>query len=59
MTLGSSLIELQAFIALLYGRGVYGGRNVYAEMFWGKQWGISFFQRIMSRNHFRDIIRSL
>jgi len=49
------LIDLQAFIALLCGRGVYGGMNVYSEMSWDKEWGISFFstdhvQKPFSRN---------
>jgi len=37
------LFDLQAFIALLYVRGVYGGMNVYSEMSWDKKWDILFF----------------
>ena len=37
--------ELLAFIALLYVRGAYGGRNIALESYWNKQWGVSFFQR--------------
>jgi len=54
-----SLIELQAFIALLFSLGVYDGRNIYAEMFWGKEWGISFFQQTMSGNRLQEIHRFL
>jgi len=39
------LIELQAFIALLYIRGAYGGRNIYINSFWNELSGISFFSR--------------
>ena len=51
--------ELLAFIALLYVRGAYGGRNIFLESYWNKQWGVSFFSETMARNRFREILRFL
>ena len=54
-----SLCELKAFIALLYVRGAYGGRNFPLYNFWNKEWGVSFFSQTMSRNRCREILRFL
>ena len=54
-----SLCELKAFIALLYVRGAYGGKNFPLYNFWNKEWGVSFFQQTMSRNRCREIMRFL
>ena len=51
--------ELLAFIALLYVRGAYGGRNIPLESYRNKQWGVSFFSKTMARNHFREVLRFL
>ncbi|XP_010774079.1 uncharacterized protein, partial [Notothenia coriiceps] len=34
-----SIMELKAFIALLYVRGAYCGKNIEMESFWSEQWG--------------------
>ncbi|XP_058873952.1 piggyBac transposable element-derived protein 4-like [Acipenser ruthenus] len=54
-----SLEELEAFIAILYVRGAYGGKSLYLESLWSTQWGIAFFIETMSRNRFREILRFL
>ena len=54
-----SLCELNAFIALLYVRAAYGGKNFPLYNFWNEEWGVSFFQQTMSRNRCREIIRFL
>ncbi|KAK1881197.1 Protein piccolo [Dissostichus eleginoides] len=53
-----SIMELKAFIALLYVRGAYCGKNIEMESFWSKQWG-NAFNATLSRNRFRDIMRYL
>ena len=53
------LCELNAFIALLYIRATYGGKNFPLYNFWNEEWGVSFFQQTMSRNRCREIIRFL
>ncbi|KAK1904207.1 Autophagy-related protein 13 [Dissostichus eleginoides] len=54
-----SIMELKAFIALLYVRGAYCGKNIEVESFWSEQWGNAFFNATLSRNRFRDILRYL
>ncbi|KAF3837864.1 hypothetical protein F7725_009632 [Dissostichus mawsoni] len=54
-----SIMELKAFIALLYVRGAYCGKNIEVESFWSEQWGNAFFNATLSRNRFRDIMRYL
>ena len=49
--------KLLAFIALLYVRRAYGGRNIPLESYWNKQWGVSFFSETMARNRFREILQ--
>ncbi|KAJ4936576.1 hypothetical protein JOQ06_001165 [Pogonophryne albipinna] len=52
-----SIMELKAFIALLYVRGAYCGKNIEMESFWSEQWGNAFFNATLSRNRFREIMR--
>ncbi|KAJ4929972.1 hypothetical protein JOQ06_018988 [Pogonophryne albipinna] len=54
-----SIMELKAFIALLYVRGAYCGKNIEMESFWSEQWGNAFFNATLSRNRFREIMRYL
>ncbi|KAI4814923.1 hypothetical protein KUCAC02_005099 [Chaenocephalus aceratus] len=54
-----SITELKAFIALLYVRGAYCGKNIEVESFWSEQWGNAFFNATLSRNRFREIMRYL
>lgn len=51
--------ELKAFIALLYVRGAYCGKNIDIESFWAEQWGNAFFIATLSRNRFWEIMRYL
>ncbi|KAJ4948879.1 hypothetical protein JOQ06_020402 [Pogonophryne albipinna] len=44
-----SIMELKAFIALLYVRGAYCGKNIEMESFWSEQWGNAFFNATLSR----------
>ncbi|KAJ4947501.1 hypothetical protein JOQ06_009536 [Pogonophryne albipinna] len=52
-----SIMELKAFIALLYVRGAYCGKNIEMESFWSEQWGNAFFNATLSRNRFWEIMR--
>ena len=54
-----SLCEFNAFIALLYVRGTYAGKNFPFYNFWNKEWGVSFFQQTMSRNRCHEIMHFL
>ena len=54
-----SLYEFNVFIALLYVRAAYGGKNFPLYNFWNEEWGVSFFQQAMSRNRCREVIRFL
>ncbi|KAJ8271033.1 hypothetical protein GJAV_G00122010 [Gymnothorax javanicus] len=54
-----SLAELKAFIALLYVRGAYCGKNIDVECFWSEQWGNAFFISTLSRNRYQEIMRFL
>lgn len=54
-----SLSELEAFISLLYARGVIGARNLPLKAMWSKQWGTSFFSETFSRDRFLKILRYL
>lgn len=54
-----SLEKLEAFIALLYARGVLGVNRTELDELWSKTWGIPFFNDTMGRNSFREILRFL
>ncbi|XP_041694792.1 uncharacterized protein LOC121533094 isoform X1 [Coregonus clupeaformis] len=54
-----SVDELEAFIALLYVRGLYGGKNTPLESLWSDRYGITFFRDTMPRNRLREIMRYL
>ena len=54
-----SICELKAFIALLYVRGAYGGKNFPLYNFWNREWGVAFFQQTMPRSRCREIMRFL
>jgi hypothetical protein len=51
--------ELDAFIALVYARGVYGCRSVDCDVLWNVNWGPRFFPDTVSRNRFCEIMRYL
>ena len=53
------LCELNAFIALLYVRRAYGGKDFPLYNFWNKEWDVSFFQQTRSENLCREIMRFL
>ena len=48
-----SLCELNAFIALLYIRGPFGGKN-FPLQFLKKKWGVSFFQHTILTKRCRE-----
>ena len=50
-------IKLDAFIALLYARGVYQAKNLDVSYLWNKIWRPIFFSKTMSRNDFAEIMR--
>ncbi|KAJ8417550.1 hypothetical protein AAFF_G00223930, partial [Aldrovandia affinis] len=52
----TSVAELKTFIALLYIRGIYGGKSIHLESFWSEKYGVNFFPQAMARNHFREIM---
>ncbi|XP_068086267.1 zinc finger protein 184 [Anabrus simplex] len=54
-----SLEKLEAFIALVYARGVLGASNTELDELWSKKWGPPFFSETMGRNCFREIQRFL
>lgn len=54
-----SFEELDAFIAILYARGVYGAKNLPVSSFWNKTWGPPFFSDTICRNRFQEILRFL
>ena len=54
-----SLVELNAFIAILYARGAFGANTLAAKDLWNKKWGPPFFASVMGRNRFLDIMRYL
>ncbi|XP_028309789.1 uncharacterized protein zbtb39 isoform X2 [Gouania willdenowi] len=54
-----TLAELKAFIALLYVRGAYCGKNIDVGSFWAEDWGNAFFIATLSRTRFREIMRYL
>lgn len=49
-------IKLDAFIALLYGRGAYEAKNLDVSYLWNKNWGPAF-SKTMSRNDFTEIMK--
>lgn len=54
-----SLQELDAFLGLLYLRGVLGFRRHSINSIWSSQFGSPYFREVMSRNRFREILRFL
>lgn len=54
-----TLVELDAFFALLYARGALGHSKLCADELWNKNWGPPVFRETMSRNRFREIMRYL
>lgn len=54
-----SLEELDAFIAVLYARGIYGASKFDLHSLWSKPWGPPFFTETMSRDRFVEIMRFL
>lgn len=54
-----SIEELDAFIAVLYARGIYGASKFDLHSLWSKPWGPPFFTETMSRDRFSEIMRFL
>jgi hypothetical protein len=54
-----SVEEMEAFIGLLYIRGVCGCSKIKLDKLWGQTWGISIFSSTIPRDRFRQIMRFL
>ena len=54
-----SLDELDAFIGILYARGIYGASKFDLKSLWSQPWGPNFFGETMSRDRFKEIMRFL
>lgn len=54
-----TLEELDAFISILYARGIYCAKGIEVDSLWSKTWGPPFFNQTMARNRFREIMRFL
>jgi hypothetical protein len=52
-----SLGELEAFIGLLYARGLMGAKNIPISELWGEKWGNKIFSKTMTRDRFNEIMR--
>ncbi|XP_054718548.1 piggyBac transposable element-derived protein 4-like [Uloborus diversus] len=53
------LEEIDAFIAILYARGLYCAKGLELDSLWSTIWGPPFFRETMARDRFRDILRFL
>lgn len=49
--------ELDAFVAIMYARGVYGAKNFPLKGLWSTVWGPPFFRQTMGRNRFVEILK--
>ncbi|KAJ8881613.1 hypothetical protein PR048_018099 [Dryococelus australis] len=52
-----SVEEMEAFIGLLYLRGVCGAKGLPLACLWSAKWSIRFYCERMSRNRFQEILR--
>ncbi|GFV62469.1 piggyBac transposable element-derived protein 3 [Trichonephila clavipes] len=55
----TTLDELDAFISILYARGIYGANNLELDSMWSFVWCPPFFLDITSRDRFRDLMNFL
>ena len=51
--------ELDAFLGILYLRGVTESKNVEVDLMWSEKYGFPFIKNVMSRDRFREIMRFL
>ena len=51
--------KLEAFIGIMYARGVTGKNDMPLTELWSKNWGVAFYKQVMSRNRFKEILRFL
>ncbi|XP_042911628.1 piggyBac transposable element-derived protein 4-like [Parasteatoda tepidariorum] len=54
-----TLEEVDAFIAILYARGIYCAKGLELDSLWSMDWGPPFFRNTMPRDRFREIMRFL
>jgi hypothetical protein len=52
-----TLKELDAFIGILYARGLLGAKNLPVSELWEETWGNNIFKKTMARNRFTEILR--
>ncbi|GFW34599.1 piggyBac transposable element-derived protein 4 [Trichonephila clavipes] len=50
----TTLDELDAFISILYARGLYGANNLELDCLWSVVWGPPFFPDTMVRDRFKE-----
>ncbi|GFQ74606.1 hypothetical protein TNCT_307161 [Trichonephila clavata] len=55
----TTLDELDAFISILYARGIYDASNLELENLWSVVWGAPFFRDTMARDRFRELMKFL
>ena len=51
--------ELEAFISIMYIRGVMGKNDMPLSQLWNKKWSVAFCMQVMSRDRFKEILRFL
>ncbi|XP_072377221.1 uncharacterized protein [Diabrotica undecimpunctata] len=54
-----TLEKLEAVLAIMYARGVYGAKNFPTNSLWSTVWGPQFFRQTMPRDRFKDNIKYL
>ena len=55
----TSLQEIDAFIGILYARGIYCAKGLELDSLWSTVWSPPFFRETMARDRFREILRFL
>jgi len=58
-TFALTIEELEAFIAVMYARGVAGKSSLPLHDLWTEKWGVPLCKSAMSRNRFCEILRFL
>lgn len=54
-----TLDELDKFIGLIIARGILGQKGLLVESLWDTTWGCKMFNKTLSRNTFKEIMRFL
>ena len=51
--------ELEAFIAVMFYRGVCGAKSLPLKSLWDKKWGSQFVRQVISRDRFCEVLSFL